>query len=318
METARKVCSEEPDSYLGVLVYGNINVDVTLFVESLPEPGSETEAHALRVGGGGSAANTAVALARLGIPAAMLGCVGNDEEGRAALKSLVKEGVDVSLVRKVSAPTGRVFVVVDARGERTMIALRGANTMLSPEDLSSTFLERVTWVHVSGGRLDVGRKLLEMACEACIPSSYDPGSAAYRAPVEAVRPLIERAGVLLVNETEYGALKRRSIEPSGIVVVKRGAKGSAILLDGEIIEVEAFRVRAVDTTGAGDAFNAGFLAGMLYGFELKECLILANAVAAIKVTREGARASPSIMETAVFLGNAGYRTLAEKLLSIGT
>jgi len=300
-----------------VLVYGNINIDITLYVEELPRPGLETLASRILRSGGGSAANTAVALSRLGVPASILGCVGTDTGGREALKDLEIEGVDTTHVKRADAPTGRVYVIVDARGERTMIAFRGANNLMSPDTIDADAVTRALWVHVSGGKRDVGLEILELASKAGIPTSYDPGRAAYGAPKYEIAPLLERTDVLLVNELELNALRSRSLPLPGIVVVKLGARGSKILVNSDVISAPAFNVRVIDTTGAGDAFNAGFIAGLSYGLSLNETLIFANAVAAMKVAKEGARSSPALKEVIAFLQRSGHRDLARRILSIG-
>ena len=300
-----------------MLVYGNINIDITLYVKELPRPGSETLASRILKSGGGSAANTAVALSRLGVPARIIGCVGTDTEGEDALEDLRSEGVDTTHVKRTSAPTGRVYVMVDAHGERTMIAFRGANNLLAPSSVDADAVMRALWVHVSGGKRDVGLAILKLASKAGIPTSYDPGRAAYGAPEDELAPLLGRVDVLLVNELELNALQSRNLPLPGLVVVKRGAKGSEVLVDGDVISAPAFKVRVTDTTGAGDAFNAGFIAGLSYGLSLYETLVFANAVAAIKVTREGARSSPILKEVIRFLRRGGYHDLAERILSIG-
>ena len=297
-----------------MIVYGNLNIDIVVYVKTLPERGTEIEADEVYEGGGGSAANTAVALAKLGVPTCLLACYGNDLLGKFALKELKEEGVDTSLMKKIDVPTGRVYIIVDSYGERTMIAFRGANDAATFEILENERAERAFWIHVSGGRRDIGLKLLELAKRARIPSSYDPGSAAYRAPETELRPLLEFAGLLLVNEKELESLKRRNLPVPELIILKRGSKGAAILINNEVIEVPGFKVNVVDTTGAGDAFNAGLLAGLSYGLELPEAVILANATAALKITRKGARASPTLNEVCAFLAERGFEDIEQKLL----
>jgi len=303
-----------PEEAPGVIVYGNLNVDIVVYVETIPERGTEIEAREVHEGGGGSAANTAVALAKLGVPTCLLACYGNDLLGRFALDDLKREGVNTSLMRRVDVPTGRVYIVVDRYGERTMIAFRGANNAATPEILKDKRIEQALWIHVSGGKRDIGLKLLELADRAGIPNSYDPGSAAYRACEEELKLLLKYTHLLLVNEKELDSLKKRNLPIPELVVLKRGSKGAAILAGGEVIEVPGFKVDVVDTTGAGDAFNAGLLAGLSYGLELSEAVVLANATAALKITRKGARASPTLSEVCAFLAENEFEDIEQKLL----
>lgn len=297
---------------IGVAVFGNINIDTLIFVEELPQKGLESNAISFSVSGGGSAANTAVALARLGVPSIMLGAVGEDLEAEIAIRELDRENVITKYIQHVRGEsTGRVWVLVDKSGERTMIAYRGANTKIKSE--FNEALKHSLWLHIGGGLLETALEVAAAAKKKGIPISYDPGSAAYLAPQRLLSKIIEKSNLVILNEFEFRSLLKRNIRLSQLFIVKKGEKGSEAVVDGEKIYAEGFKVKVKDSTGAGDVFNAAFIAALLSNFELKEALIFANAAAAIKVSRLGARSSPSLEEVAEFLEKEGYGKLAMKV-----
>ena len=297
---------------IGVAVFGNINIDTLILVEELPQKSLESNAMSFSVSGGGSAANTAVALARLGVPSIMLGAVGEDLEAEIAIKELDRENVITKYIQRVRGErTGRVWVLIDKSGERTMIAYRGANIKIKKE-FNEALIHSV-WLHIGGGLLETALEVAAAAEKKGIPVSYDPGSAAYLAPQRLLSKIIEKSNLVILNEFEYKSLIKRNIRLSQLFIVKKGAKGSEAVVDGEKIHAEGFKVKVKDSTGAGDAFNAAFIAALLSNFELKEALIFANAAAAIKVSRLGARSSPSLEEVVEFLEKEGYGKLAMKV-----
>lgn len=297
---------------VGVAVFGNINIDTVILVREIPQKGLESSALSFYMSGGGSAANTAVALSRLGVPSIMLGAVGKDLEAEIAIKDLIFENIITKYIQRVpNERTGRVWVLVDKSGERTMIAYRGANLKVKNE--FGEALNHSVWLHIGGGLLETALKVVRVAKEKSMPVSYDPGSAAYSAPRQLLRSLISKVDLVLLNEFEYGSLLKRSIRLNQLYVVKKGSKGSEAVINEEKISVSGFKVKVRDSTGAGDTFNAAFIAALLYNFEIREALIFANAAAAIKVSRIGARSSPIIEDVEVFLKREGYAELAAKV-----
>jgi len=293
---------------------GNANVDVIAFVDRHPSAGERVEARRLERAPGGAASNFAVAAARLGAHAILLGCVGLDEEGEWLLDRLRGSGVDVSMVSRVSAPTGVALVVVDAGGERTMVVHRGANALL-PQVLRERPLPPADWVHAASVPPDLAAEVFASAKRAGAITSYDPGGTVARLGFEGLRSALELTDVLLVNEAEARALAG----PRGVgglaptVVVKLGARGAVAWVGGREYGAEGFRVEVVDTTGAGDVFDAAFALGVLRGLSPGEALTFANACAALKITRVGGQASPSLEEVARLLRERGYGALALKL-----
>jgi sugar/nucleoside kinase (ribokinase family) len=285
-----------------IVVLGDVMVDVVARLSGPLAPGSDAPA-VIRFGGGGSAANTAAWLAAAGAEPVLVGCIGDDERGRAARGELVAGGVDARLAVDPELPTGTCLVLVGPDGERTMVPDAGANDTLSDADLPSDLLQPGDHLHVAGyallrsGSRPAARAGIEQALKVGLNVSVDPSSSA----LLSAEFLDHAAGahLLLPNTSEAHALTGHS-EPDRAaralaerfreVVVTLGAEG-ALWTDGdEVVRVEAEPVAAVeDSTGAGDAFAAGFLSARKAGMPTAEALTAGCKLAARAVTRAGAR-----------------------------
>lgn len=301
-----------------VLVLGDLNIDLALDVPEFPAPGGEGVATRQRIGFGGSASNTAVVLQRLGLRTALLSCVGDDEWGALAIAGIGAIGVDTSLVRRCpDEGTSLNIVAVTPDGERTMLAYRGASARLTPESAPAD-LGGVRHLHISGYALlaDPQRSAAVAAARharaAGVPVSLDvPVDAAGSAPATLLDFLsLVDVAVLGTDEArrltgagEDAAAARAVAEHGpGMVALKRGAGGALILAEGRLVEIPAPPVTAVDSTGAGDSFCAGLIAGLLRGADAGQAGLLATACGAAAVTVRGAGASlPGSREAAAVL-----------------
>ena len=295
-----------------VVVMGDANVDLEI---QLPVDARTTHANPEpTMSGGGSAANTADALARL------VGTVGDDSAGRHAVDGLTDAGVDVSAVRTISTePTVMVIVVLPPGGERLIYvwpARGGAHAHLDPE-LAIGAVEDADWVHISGICLRVAPArhallaAMERARDRGIPVSLDLNlrlenwgwEEGFR---QVALDAVERADVVLGSAVDEIAPLGDTDEPVNagrvlgghdrLVVARLGAEGSMAITDREVITAPGFDVPVVDTVGAGDAFNAGFIAARLDDRSLGESLAWGNAVAASTISRRGARSGPTRVE----------------------
>jgi len=286
-----------------IVSIGNINIDLSFRLGSVPREDSEVLSDDFMLSQGGSAANLAFAASRLGLKVVMLGCVGDDKFGKEGVEELEGEGVDCSVVRRVKgARTGAVCILVDRQGRRSMVAFRGAN-----ESLASALdggIPETGIVHLSNVSRAVLRKVLGTRKGYRI--SLDPGGGVKELVVGSLVGL----DLLLLNEKECTALTGLPLAKGaellakrvGTVVVKRGREGVYSARGEELYCQPSFDVRAVDTTGAGDAFDAGFLFGTLRGREMEECLSLGQAVAGMKIGGFGARSNlPSRQKLVRFL-----------------
>lgn len=277
---------------LDVLAVGNINVDLSFFVDKAPMPDSEAFAHKFSMFHGGSAANFSVGVSKLGLKSAILACVGDDAEGSEATDALRNEGVITDYVMRVEGTqTGTVCVIVEPDGSRRMIAYRGANAFLegvAGREVAKTSPKVVQLCNVS-------RKLLKsiMKCKGKWKLSIDPGGS-----VGELKPGdLEGADMIMLNENECQTLTKKPwkegamllAEKIGKVVVKRGSFGAYLMSSGREALRPAFKVDVADTTGAGDSFDAGFVSAYCRGLDDSECLRWGAAAAALKIQSRGAR-----------------------------
>ena len=286
----------------GIVVLGDVMVDVVTRLSVPLAPGSDAPA-VIRFHGGGSAANTAAWLAQAGAEPVLVGRVGDDERGRGARDELRAAGIDALLVADPDLPTGTCVVIVGPDGERTMAPDAGANDGLSDADLSDDVLGAAGHLHVAGyallrpGSRPAARAAISRALEHGMPVSVDPSSAALLSPE--FLDHAAGAGLLLPNADEARMLSgerdperaaRALATRFGEVVVTLGADG-ALWTDGrESVRADAVPVEAsVDSTGAGDAFAAGLLAARLDGAAPAEALAAGARLAAEAVGRPGGR-----------------------------
>jgi ribokinase len=252
-----------------LVVLGDLMVDVVARIEGPLAHASDTPAH-ISVQGGGSAANTAAWAASIGTDVALVCRVGDDDRGRAALPA-----VDVRAAVDPEKPTGTCVVLVEPGGERTMLPDPGANDGPLPEIPLGDHLHVVGYALLRDGPRASALAAIERAQAAGMSVSVDPSSWALLRP-GAIPPV----DLLLPNEREAAYL-------DGEMVVKLGAGGARW---GDV-HVPADPVDVVDTTGAGDAFAAGFLSAHLNGAAPREALAAGCALAARAVAQVGGRPS---------------------------
>lgn len=294
-----------------VIGFGAINLDKLFRVERVAAAGEESFIVDHDEAPGGSAANTIVGLARLGVRVGYIGKTAEDREGRVLLKSFTAEGVDVQgvVVSKVGR-SGVVMGFVDRAGERALYVDPRVNDTLRFDEIPLDYARNTEFLHVTSfvgeTPFHAQRQLLDMISE--VKLSFDPGELYIRKGMAAMRSFLKRSHVVFPNESELrlltgldfraGAKKLRT-EGAEIVAVKLGERGCYITNGEEEHTVDAYHVEVVDTTGAGDAFCAGFLYGLIEGQNLYECGRLGNFVASRKIGRSGARAGlPSRAEVA--------------------
>jgi sugar/nucleoside kinase (ribokinase family) len=273
-----------------VVVVGDLLYDMLAHVgEGGASPGVDTFTP-IHASPGGSAANVASRLARLGVKTRFVGRVGDDVFGEFLVGEMERVGVEGRVVRDAELPTGKVFVMVDGDGERTMITDRGASERIGPEDIPKSFFTPNSHLHLTGymfsegSRREAAKKSLRLARGAGMSVSVDPSSVPLLEGIGAERYLQWTSGAdICFPNLEEGAFLSGCEVPEGIVegllghyravALKLGA-GGAIYADGSGAKVRmpAAEVPVTDTTGAGDAFCAGFLSGWVLGEEAGACL----------------------------------------------
>jgi ribokinase len=296
-----------------VIAIGNANVDLMSTVMHFPGPDEETLAKNFRIVPGGSASNFAVALSRLGASTGLIASIGDDAFGQLIINNLKSENIDISHIKIVKNNyTGIVMVFIDEYGERRMIAYRGANLALNNEDINPEYLKSAKIIHLSGTRLEIAEYATHIAKKENTIVSFDPGSILASMGIEGCKNILKNTDILFINRVEivkmtgiqniiksaYELLKHG---PS-LIVVKLGSEGSLAITKDNEVKVPAFKVKVVNTTGAGDAFNAGFIKAFLSNMNIYEALKIGNAVAALSITKPEPRLSfPNFDEVKQFL-----------------
>jgi ribokinase len=289
-----------------VIVVGDLMADVVAWVSAPLAHASDTPAQITTHPGGGGA-NVAARLVEAGVPALLVARVGDDDPGESALAGLRRAGVELEIAIDPLRPTGTCVVIVEPSGERTMLPDRGANAALAPGDLPIDEFTAGAHLHLSGytlldpGSRSAGLVAIEHARTAGMSISVDPASAA---PLQEAGPQtflgwVRHAGLLLPNAEEAAVLTgARDPEAAAWALARDGREvvitlgaGGALWSDGEHVErAPASPAPAqVDSTGAGDAFTAGWLASRLQGAEPTEALAAANFAAAQVLKEAGAR-----------------------------
>ena len=318
---------------LDVVGIGEVLID---FVGA--EPGSYVDVPAFQKCFGGAPMNTMVGVARLGCRAGAITAVGDDPFGKFLIRELERNGVDASQVKvKRGMRTTITFVANEPEtGERSFIFYRRpwisgtADSSLTIEDVDLDYVADSRILHVSGFALSQNPsrrtilKVVEHARSSGVQVSFDPTlrldvwnsertirrvyAKILRMSNIATFSLEEAEFVLGTRDPEVAARRafRYGVE---IVGIKMGAEGALLQRrTGEKLTLPAFKVNAIDTTGAGDGWNAGLLTGLIHGWDLDTCLLVANAVGALVVTRHGAiTALPYKDELKGFLKSHGIK-----------
>ena len=295
-----------------IVGFGAMNIDRLYQVDEVVVDG-EQMVRDFTVLPGGSAANTIYGLAKLGIKAGFVGAVGMDNDGKELTNDFKAITVGTSQISAKKATTGLTFCLSDKLGKRAIYVSPGANDLLNTEDIDLAYFNQARIVHLSSFAGDKQFNLQTDAMKKLASSvtvSLAPGMLYVARGLKALAPLLERAHIVFLNREEIERLTgkdfkagARELVKSGcrIVVVTLGkglAKEKASLVTAFICnaekeyEVESEKVSPeslLETTGAGDAFAAGFLFGFLRGKEIEECGLLGDIMARFAISEVGAR-----------------------------
>jgi ribokinase len=291
-----------------IVALGDVNVDIIAHFASYPGRGEDALAYSTEFHCGGSAANTAMALARMGLDVMLISRVGPDPWAVKALSGLGEAGVvPTGLQRDPTEMTGLMYVVVTPGGERTILGYRGANVLTDPNLISEEQIRDARLLHLSGYALlaepqrSAALLALEMACRHGLAITLDPGLSVSQAALNEIRALLPQIDIFLPNLAEAQALAGaespqdcfRALLAEGVrlVALKLGEHGCLIGDKEGYAHVPGFAVEARDTTGAGDFYAAGIIAGYLGGLDSSGAAVLGNAMGAMAAARVGAGTS---------------------------
>ncbi len=286
-----------------VIGFGALNVDTLLKVDKIAGAEEESFIHDYAEACGGSAANTIVALARLGCKVGFIGKIADDHEGKLQVDCFQKEGVDTDgIIHSPKGKSGVCLGFVDKKGARALYINPGVNDNIEFREIQAPYITDTQFLHMSsfvGEKSFRAQKKLMSFLPDNVKISFDPGSLYAQKGLSAIEPIIQNSFVMMPNSVELELITGETDIPKGaamlidmgvqIVAVKLGDKGCYVTNGEEKKTIPPFKVQAVDTTGAGDAFNAGFLYGLTHNRTLAECGRLGNFVASRSVMKMGAR-----------------------------
>ena len=315
-----------PNAQKRIIAVGDLVWDVLVRPDSMLLPGGDTTGR-IALAPGGSAANVAAWLARAGAAAGFIGKVGADVFGALIVEDLAREGVEMHISRTAEHDTGVILVLIDRQGQRSMVTNQGADFHLMSDDLPSGVLSACDHVHITAWSLftdpprSAAVRAAQLAKAAGATVSFDPASyqmireMGYDAftritadlPIDMLFPNRDE-GEALTGEREplaiAQALHRRY--PGAIIALKLDREGCLVLADGHEQSFPATHDPVVDATGAGDAFDAAFIARYLRDRDLAGAAQFANAIAGWAVARYGAR-PPRDADLAAILAGAQER-----------
>lgn len=319
-----------------IVVVGSVNLDLVSMGKRIPAPGETVTGDQFHTFHGGKGANQAVAICRLGCPVSMVAKVGDDEFGARLRQGLETAGVDVSAVGTArGTASGVAMIAVDARGQNSITVVPGANGKLLPRDLEKA-LPRLRAAGMILTQLEVPMETVEYLAEIAaryeVPLMLDP------APARAIPGrILRRVTYLTPNESEartlcrtaFGDLTQQNASKyaekllkmgAANVILKMGGRGAFVAsADGMRTMAPSFKVRVVDSTAAGDAFNGGLAVALMRGMNLEAAVRFAVAVGAVSVTRAGAQpAMPAVREVNKLLKGQAAAGDLDRRANVGT
>lgn len=283
-----------------VIVIGSSNIDISVTVDRFPVAGETILGHHLMQSFGGKGANQAVAAARAGADVIFLSKVGMDANGTLIERHLAHQGLScLTLLREAEGSTGVAMILIDRAGGNQIVVVPGSNDHLSSEDIRQHAM------------LMTGAKVLLVQVEIPLESVWEALAIAKRLGLITIlnpapacplpRSLLRLVDILTPNEKEAQLLtgspdvkeaaRLLTSQGAGAVVVTCGEHGVVLSCGAGVITVPAFFVEAIDTTGAGDAFNGALACAMSDGKELQSAIEMANAAGALATTVRGAQES---------------------------
>ena len=288
-----------------IVVVGSLNMDLIGQSPRIPTPGETVIGHHFSTAAGGKGANQAVAAARLGAQVTMVGCVGNDEYGNTLIQRLQGDSVDTQFVRRDDeAHTGIAIIQVSDDGENSILVISGANWQLTQEDIAQAN-QTIAQADLLMLQLEVPLNVVEYAVQTAV--SHNVPILLNPAPARQLpKSLLSTITYLTPNESEAALLTKLSIagmasvktavsqlKQTGIdnIIVTLGSRGAFLSTKDEELHIPAFEVTVIDTTAAGDAFNAGFGVAVAEKRPLAQAVRFAAAAGALATTKLGAQPS---------------------------
>jgi ribokinase len=296
-----------------IVVVGSVNLDLVCSGKRIPAPGETLIGDRFQTFHGGKGANQAVAVGRLGYPVSMIAKVGDDDFGKRLRQGLKEAAVNVrGVTTATGTASGVALITVDRQGQNSITVIPGANGMLRPQDLDAC-LPMLRSAGMILTQLETPLETVEYLCELAqrikVPLMLDPAPAR-----KLSRKILSRVTYLTPNEAEACALCEipyRDLDLAAArecasellgkgpanVVVKMGSRGAFLATaNGQQCMVPSLKVKVVDSTAAGDAFNGGLAVALMRGMTIQDAVRFGAAVAGVSVTRAGAQPAMPLQE----------------------
>ncbi len=285
-----------------VVGFGALNIDKLYKVDSIADPDGAGIVRDYSESCGGSAPNSIVNLAKFGLETGMVGKIADDREGELHISEFEEWDVDTSeIILSEEGRSGSAIGYVDADGERAFYIDPGVNDEIRLEEIDLEYFEGAKWLHLSSfvgdEAFEVQKELVEELDDS-VNISLDPGCIYAKKGLDSLKPILERASLFFPNKSELETLTGDKVEVGAhriielgvdTVAVKLGGEGSFVTDGEDEYRIDPRSVDVVDTTGAGDAFNSGFLYGILKGMDLQKCAEMGNLAASKCITSMGGR-----------------------------
>lgn len=277
---------------LEVVALGTCNIDFIMKVPRFSVADDEVDVEDMAISLGGSASNFAVGLSRVGVNVGIIARVGNDQYGEFATRKFKMEGVKTQRLLKIQESTGLAFIAVDQKGERSIYTSMGANAKFKLEKEDIKYIKTSEILHITG----MYHEVVDEASKFAKLLSINPGTALSSYGIESLNNIIKRAHIIFLNKKEVSLLTgedynkgAQTLVDMGVpnVVVTCGRKGATLYTPDGMIHSPSAEIKSLDTTGAGDAFAAGFIASFIKNKEAERCLQIGNLLASNCVNKLG-------------------------------
>jgi len=284
-----------------IVVVGSINADLVFEADKRPNPGETLIGKDFKTVPGGKGANQAIAASRLGAKVAMMGCLGEDQNGIFLEENLKVNNVETKFIKKVKGVPSGVAGITLAEGDNSIIVVPGANY-----EVDKTYIDKNKEVIKSAKivllQLEIPIEVVEYVIDICsknrVKTILNP------APIQTLKEdTLEKLDYLTPNEHEFDILYGSKREEEMLkkhknkLIITKGSEGVSFSDGDKVINVPSNKVEVVDTTGAGDTFNGSFAYSLVKGMSIKESIEFANKAAAISVTKFGAQGGmPTLKE----------------------
>lgn len=283
-----------------IVVIGSLNIDTTYSLPHIPREGETIIATNKTTQRGGKGQNQGIQIARLGEEVYMIGAVGSDAEGQELIKGLDKENINSKGIVTKDEPSGTASIYVNEEGQNNIVVYPGANFKMTKEDIDAN-LDILKESSICVMQNEIPLDVIYYALEIC----NDLGITVIHNPAPAIKDFDKKyLGLIdyfIPNETEIELILNREMETDienmarevlelgcKNVIITLGSKGSLLVNEEKVFSQEAYKVKAIDTTAAGDSYIGGFAAGLAKGFSVEDAMEYGTVASALTVTKSGA------------------------------